>query len=78
MGVRVEMNRLVSHILVQVQCLLSLHQTLHMYFVVLFHPPPSSFSELLVLINLMFALLPTHKSWNEIIFIDISHRLTKP
>lgn len=78
MGVGVEMNSLVSHILVQVECLLSLHRTLRVCFVVLLHPPLSSFSELLVLINLLFALLPTRKSWDEIIFIDVSHRLTQP
>lgn len=72
------MNRLVSHILVQVEHLLSPHKTLHVCFVVAFHPPSSSFSELLVLINLLFALLPTCKSWDEIIFIDVSHRLTQP
>lgn len=72
------MNSLVSHILVQVECLLSPHRTSRVCSVVLFHPPPSSFSELLVLINLLFALLPTRKSWDEIIFIDVSHRLTQP
>lgn len=71
------MNSLVSHILVQVERLLSPHRTSRVCFVVLFHPPPSSFSELLVLINLLFALLPTRKSWDEIIFIDVSHRLTQ-
>lgn len=49
-----------------------------MCFVAHFHPPPASFSELLVLINLLFALLPTRKSWDEIIFIDVNHKLTQP
>lgn len=77
-GVGVEMNNLVSHILVQVESLLSLHWTLNVCFVIFFQPPLTSFSELLVLINLLFSLLPTCKSLDQIIFIDISHRLTQP
>lgn len=77
MGVWVEINSLISHILVQVECLIFPYLILHMCFAIPFHPPPSSFSELLVLINLLFALLPTRKSWDEIIFIDVSHRLTQ-
>lgn len=77
-GVGVEMSSIVSRILVYIEHLLSLHWTLSVCFVAHFHPPPASFSELLVLINLLFALLPTRKSWDEIIFIDVSHRLTQP
>ena len=78
MGVGVEMNSLISRILVQAVRLLSLHQTSRMGFVIHFHPPRSDFSEFLVRINLFFALLPTYKSWDEIIFIDVSQRLTQP
>lgn len=38
-GVGVEMNNLVSHILVQVEHLLSLHWTLNVCFVIFFQPP---------------------------------------